>query len=421
MLLRQVRGTKDIIADQYHKKKMICDVACMIAQVYGFIPIETPIFEYSEIFTKTLGDDSDIIGKEMYNFTDRGGNNLILRPEFTASIVRAFITNHLKQMPSPLKLICHGPLFRYERPQKNRQRQFTQVNCEILGEPEFFADVEAISLAVNMLSALEINDKVTLELNSLGDEVSYKNYRSALIAYLLPHKEKLSQDSQARFASNPLRILDSKDERDKEIINTAPKIGDYYNNTSIDFFEKVKHGLDNLNIEYVINPYLVRGLDYYCHTIFEFTTKDLGSQNTVIAGGRYDKLVETMGGESTAAIGFAGGIERMSELMSDIATKPSTAVSIIPIGEIAQPKAMMIAHQLRKECIPTFLSVKGNFNKRIIKASCSSAIIIIGEKEIKGEVVTLKNTHTKTQECVKYNDILGKVQELLIMNSKSSN
>ncbi|MBQ4875020.1 MAG: histidine--tRNA ligase [Rickettsiaceae bacterium H1] len=411
-MLKQVRGTKDLIADEYRKIKYIYDTAYKIADNYGFTPIETPIIEYSEVFTKTLGEVSDIITKEMYTFLDKNENNLTLRPEFTAAIARAFITNHLEQLPSPLKLICHGPLFRYERPQKGRQRQFNQINCEILGEGDYLADIEAISLAVNLLKALKIENKVKLELNSLGDEESYNDYRTVLTLYLEKYKDQLSIYSQKRLTTNPLRILDSKDESDKAILKDAPKIYNYYSNYSVDFFSKVKNGLDQLDIKYTINPHLVRGLDYYSHTTFEFTTDRLEAQNAVIAGGRYDKLIEIMGGKNTPAIGFAAGIERISELTEEI-KYTEKIISIIPMGEEAINKGIILAHRLRSNGITIHLLSKGNLNKRLKKSETSVAAIIIGEKELKNNQLTLKNMKLNTQKQCKDSEILAEIGRIL--------
>ncbi len=412
-MLKQVRGTQDIIDKDYKKIKHICDVAYKVASNYGFTLIETPIIEYTEVFTRTLGQDSDIITKEMYTFTDKNGSSVTLRPEFTASIARAFITNNLEQLPSPLKLFCSGPLFRYERPQKGRQRQFNQVNFEILGEESYIADVEVISLAYNFLSALGICDKLVLELNSLGDKESYSNYHKALKLYLLDYKEKLSEDSKKRLFTNPLRILDSKDESDRLILQNAPKIDDYYNTHSQDFFTKIKENLDSLKIKYTINQHLVRGLDYYCHTTFEFVTKKLGSHSAILAGGRYDKLIEQMGGKKTPAIGFAGGIERISELISPIIEKKQI-FSIIPISEKEIKFSMILAHQLRRNNINVNLITRGNLQKRLKKSENNYGVIIIGAQEVQNNQVTLKNMQTGTQKSVDAFNIITAIKDMLI-------
>ena len=412
-MLRQVKGTKDIIDNDYHKMQHIWDTAYKVSDNYGFKKIATPIFEHTEVFTKTLGSDSDIITKEMYTFTDKGENSITLRPEFTAAIARSFITNSLVQMPSPLKLICHGPLFRYERPQQGRLRQFHQVNCEVIGDSEHSADIEIISLAVNFLKALGIENKITLELNSLGDQQSYQDYRQALIAYFSSYQNDLSAESQKKLITNPLRILDSKDQTDQDLIKNAPKIADYYNSPSADFFSKVKEGLDAIGIHYVINPYLVRGLDYYCHTTFEFTTTELGAQSAVIAGGRYDTLIKNMGGQDTPAIGFAGGIERLSALTELEEQIHTELISIISIDVGAITLAMKLAHVLRRNNITINLMLKGNLKKRMKKAETSKAVIFIGAQEMQCSMVTIKNMNTGQQEQVNYDNILNKIQVIL--------
>ncbi len=412
-MLKQVKGTKDIIADEYYKMRSLYDIAYRVAENYGFTSISTPIFEYTEVFTKNLGEDTDIITKEMYTFTDKGDKSITLRPEFTAAIARSFITNHLDQMPSPLKLIAHGPLFRYERPQQGRLRQFHQINCEVLGDPDAGADVEIISLAVNLLQALGIDDRVTLEINSLGDEQSYKSYREALTEYLSSYKDDLSADSQKRLITNPIRILDSKDARDKDVLKSAPKIYDYYNVSSDSFFSEVKKGLDVIGVDYIVNPYLVRGLDYYCHTTFEFTTAELGSQNAVIAGGRYDGLIKKMGGKDTPSIGFAGGIERLIALMSEIQPKKKDQIAIIAIDPEAVSKSMQLAHRLRQNDIKVKLMVRGALGKNMKKAENSSSVILIGTQELQKNTVTIKNMSTGEQQVVDYDAVLRSFTELI--------
>src|SRR5690606_13545792 len=261
----------------------------------------------------TLGDTSDIVTKEMYTFIDRGGEQITLRPEATAGIARAFISGGLAQHV-PLKYFCAGPMFRFERPQKGRLRQFHQIDIELLGVAEPLGDVEVIAAAADVLQALGVLDKTTLELNTLGDSESRNAYRTVLVDYLKGHLQCLSPDSRSRLERNPLRILDSKDAADRAVIADAPVFTDYLTPAARDFFDRVRAGLDTLGIDYSVNPRLVRGLDYYCHTAFEFTTTELGAQGAVIAGGRYDGLIELMGGPPTPGIGWAGGIERLAML-----------------------------------------------------------------------------------------------------------
>lgn len=389
--LQPARGTKDILPDEYRQFEYVINTARNVAERYGFETMATPIFEFTEVFKRTLGDVSDIVSKEMYSFEDRGGEGITLRPEFTAGIARAFISNGLTQA-TPLKLFSTGPLFRYERPQKGRQRQFHQINFEMLGVAEPLADVEVIAMASNILAALGLSDKIKLELNSLGDAESREHYRDALVKYFSEHHKKLSEDSLKRLEKNPLRILDSKDEGDKELNKNAPLIGEYYSDAAKAFFAAVKSRLDKLGVSYSLNPHLVRGLDYYSHTTFEFTTDQLGSQNAVLAGGRYDGLMQMMGGPATPAIGFAGGVERLVALY-DKAVEKRRPVVIVPVGEQAENQALLIAEQLRASGVYVELGYNGNVGKRMKRASKLNAVaaLIFGEDELKKQTVNFKH------------------------------
>ncbi|MBT5186418.1 MAG: histidine--tRNA ligase, partial [Kordiimonadaceae bacterium] len=292
--LQPVRGTHDILGDKSIRFRTIFEIFRSVATRYGHQEIDTPIFEFTETFKRTLGETSDVVNKEMYTFEDRGGEHVTLRPEYTAGIARAFMSNGLQQS-TPCKFYSFGPIFRYERPQKGRMRQFHQMDVEIIGVPEAQADIEVLAIASDLLNELGIGQHITLELNSLGDPESRNDYRDALVKYFNGHKGALSEDSLVRLEKNPMRILDSKDEGDRLLIADAPRIGEYYNQETKDFFATVTDGLEGLGIDYQINDRLVRGLDYYCHTAFEFTTDQLGAQGTVLAGGRYDGLMEMMG------------------------------------------------------------------------------------------------------------------------------
>ena len=289
--LRPVRGTHDLLPEDNRRHRRVIETFRDIAERFAFGEIATPIFEFAEVFKRTLGETSDIVTKEMYTFTDRGGDLITLRPEYTAGIARAFISGGLQQQ-LPLKFYGHGPMFRYERPQKGRQRQFHQLDAEILGVAEPLADIEVIALGATLLEALGMADVTELELNTLGDPESRAAYRAALVDYFEGHRDGLSEDSLRRLDRNPLRILDSKDEGDRAVVVDAPLMGDYLNAASADMFGAVRAGLDRLGIAYRLNPRLVRGLDYYTHTAFEFTTRKLGAQGAVIAGGRYDGLID---------------------------------------------------------------------------------------------------------------------------------
>ena len=309
-LLQPVRGTQDLLPEAMRRHRQVKEAARMTAELYGFAEIATPIFEFTDVFARPIGEGTDIVSKEMYTFEDRGGEEITLRPENTAGVVRSILSNGLVQS-APLKFFYEGPMFRYERPQKGRFRQFHQIGVELIGVAQPQADIEVIALGCRVLRALGIENRTVLEINTLGDPESRVAYRHALTAYFSDHVSELSQDSLRRLERNPLRILDSKDESDNRVAADAPSFAEYLTAESQDFFVRVRDGLDALDIRYQINPRLVRGLDYYTHTAFEFVTSDLGAQGTVMGGGRYDGLVELMGGPALPGVGWAAGIERL--------------------------------------------------------------------------------------------------------------
>ena len=311
-----IRGTQDIFGAEAEAFAHVVETFERVRRLYRFRRTEMPVFEKTAVFSRSLGETTDVVSKEMYSFEDRGGESLTLRPVFTAGLARAYLTNGWQQH-APLKIATHGPLFRYERPQKGRYRQFHQIDAEIIGAAEPQADVELLTMADQLLKELGISDGVTLMLNTLGDAPSREAWRLALIEYFQDHRASLSEDSQKRLDLNPLRILDSKDERDKPFTANAPKIDDFLSGEAQDFFGKVTSGLDAAGVEWTRAPALVRGLDYYRHTAFEFVTDRLGAQGTVLGGGRYDGLIETLGGPHTPAVGWAAGIERLAMLVAD--------------------------------------------------------------------------------------------------------
>jgi histidyl-tRNA synthetase len=389
--LQPVRGTHDLLPDEARRFRHVVKAARRIAKRYGYGEIMTPVFEFSEVFHRTLGDTSDVVTKETYTFTDRGGESLTLRPEFTAGVARAFISNNLQDQ-LPLKLFYAGAAFRYERPQKGRMRQFHQIGAELLGADTPMADVETIALAYDVLAALGLKDKVKLEINTLGDGESRSAYREALVKYFSGHEAGLSEDSKIRLAKNPLRILDSKDEGDRKIIANAPKFYAHLTSAAQSYFGAVLEGLASLGIAAERNDRLVRGLDYYNHTVFEFTTDQLGAQGTVLAGGRYDGLIEMMGGPATAGIGWAAGVERLMALaqFEDSATRP---VALIPLGEAAEKEALRSAHWMRGQGFAVELAYKGNLGNRMKKANRvnACAAIIFGDTELAKGAVMLKD------------------------------
>ncbi|MDA9553244.1 histidine--tRNA ligase [Emcibacteraceae bacterium] len=405
--LQPVRGTHDILGEKAIRFRTIFEIFKKVAERYSHQEIDTPIFEFTETFKRTLGDTSDVVTKEMYTFEDRGGEQITLRPEYTAGIARAFISNGLQQS-TPCKFYSFGPIFRYERPQKGRMRQFHQMDLEILGVEEPQADIEVLAIAADFLNDLGIGKHITLELNSLGDPESRLDYRDALVHYFTGHKGQLSEDSLKRLEKNPMRILDSKDDGDRELIKDAPRIADFYNQSTKDFFKTVIDGVEALDIKYVINDRLVRGLDYYCHTAFEFTTDQLGAQGTVLAGGRYDGLMEMMGGPKTAGIGWAAGMERLAELIADdLLIKQNRPVVVTPVGAEAQIPAMKLAHDLRVAGIVVDMAYKGNVGKRMKRANKQNAsfAVLLGEEEMARGVAMVKNLDQGSQEEVSLSQI----------------
>ena len=403
--LQPVRGTHDLLPDDSRAQRFVQDTAAAIALRYGFEEMTPPVFEFTDVFQRTLGDTSDIVTKEMYTFEDRGGDSITLRPEFTAGIARAFMSNGLQQFV-PVKFFARGPVFRYERPQKGRLRQFHQVDVEILGVPGPQADIEVIAVGAHLLRELGVADDVTLEINTLGDTESRQTYRETLVEYLTAHKSRLSEDSLKRLEKNPLRIFDSKDEGDREVMVEAPLLQEYLNDHSRTFFGDVLQGLSDIGVETNINPRLVRGLDYYSHTAFEFVTTTLGSQGAVLAGGRYDGLMEQMGGRAIPGIGWAAGVERLAMMVGD-ATSTKRPVAIVPMGAPAAREAMKIAQTLREDGYHVDLGYSGNMGKRMKRADKVNAIasVILGDDELAKNVATVRDMQSGEQAEVPLSDL----------------
>ncbi len=398
--LQPVRGTHDILPEQSLRHRHVTETARTIAGQYGYGEVATPIFEFTEVFKRTLGDASDIVTKEMYTFESRGGEEITLRPEGTAGIVRALISGGLGQN-LPLKFFYQGPMFRHERPQKGRLRQFHQFGVELLGVGAPLGDIEVIAMAAQILDALGVAESTTLEINSLGDRQSREAYRDVLLGYLSDSKDKLSEDSRNRLAVNPLRVLDSKDEGDKRVVADAPLFSDYLTGEAAEFFSAVTAGLDELGIAYALNPKLVRGLDYYCHTAFEFTTEALGAQGTVLAGGRYDGLVLVMGGAETPGVGWAAGIERLAMLIAD-APESHRPIAVVPVGGGAETAAFNLAQELRRDGFTVDIGYGGNLSRRMKRANKLRArlAVILGEDELRAGTVTVRDLDTGEQEEV---------------------
>ncbi|MFM5915661.1 MAG: histidine--tRNA ligase [Chakrabartia godavariana] len=406
---RPVRGTQDMLGDTADRFAHVVETFERVRRLYGFRRVEVPVIEPTAVFARSLGETTDVVSKEMYSFEDRGGESITLRPEFTAGICRAFLTEGWQQH-APLKLGTHGPLFRYERPQKGRYRQFHQIDAEIIGAPEPAADVELLVFADQLLRELGVSDGVTLHLNTLGDGGTRAAWRAALIEYFSDHQAELSEDSRERLQKNPLRILDSKDPRDRPIADAAPDIDTYSTDEARDFFGSVTEGLQAAKIAWVRNSRLVRGLDYYRHTAFEFVTDRLGAQGTVLGGGRYDGLMESLGGAPTPAVGWAAGIERLAMLLESLPATPIT-VAIIPMGEAAGLAATGLLADLRRAGISADMTYKGNMKRRMQKANDWNAqfAVILGEEELAKGEAGLKDLATGAQRSVPLQDIVRAV------------
>ncbi len=399
--MQPVRGTQDYLPEVSKQFRFVEQTAYQTSLLFGFEEIDTPIFEFSEVFHRTLGETSDAVTKETYTFLDRGGDEITLRPEGTAGIARAFISNGLSQN-LPLKYYYSGPMFRYERPQKGRYRQFHQIGVECLGYDKPFMDVECISLGYLILNQLGLAEKFQIEINSLGDQESRQKHRGMLVEYLKDFKQQLSQESQIRLEKNPLRILDSKDPQDQKLVAQAPLLKDCLNSLSQDFFAEVQQGLKNLNIPFSTNDKLVRGLDYYTHTVFEFTTTLLGAQSAILAGGRYDGLISLMGGPATPGVGWASGLERLALLLDQKSIPLEKIHAIIPADDSSEEFCNHLCFQLRKNQIACEIINSGNFGKRMKKADKMGALttLIIGENELKSKTASIKNLKSGQQESV---------------------
>ena len=409
--LQPVRGTQSLLGEDADRLAAVVAAFDRVRRLFGFKRVEIPVLEPTEVFARSIGETTDIVSKEMYTFEDRGGDSITLRPEFTAGICRAYLSEGWQQF-APLKLATHGPAFRYERPQKGRFRQFHQLDAEVIGAAEAAADVEIICLGDQLLRELGIGG-VELQLNTLGDPQTRDAWRAALIEYFGAHRSDLSEDSVARLERNPLRILDSKDPKDRALAASAPSIDDYLTPEAADFFAQVTAGLDAAGVAWTRNPGLVRGLDYYRHTTFEFVTDQLGSQGTVIAGGRYDGLIEALGGPPTPAVGWAAGIERLAMMIDTPAREIPDAV-VIPIGEDAARWAFEIAGKLRAAHFATEILAIGKVKKRMSRAADSGALaaLIIGDDELSKKQVQFKDLATGEQRLLGVDEIFEPLMDL---------
>ena len=407
--IQSVRGTKDIFPPEMQNYSNIINKAKYVSELYGFEEASFPIIEKSDVFTRPLGESSDVVSKETYTFADRGDESITLRPEGTAGIMRSVLSQG-KLNELPIKLFYSGPMFRYERPQKGRLRQFIQIGVENIGSSDAIQDVEVIKCGVSFLNKLGILKSCKLNINSLGDTKSRKLYRDNLVKYFLDNETKLSKVSKGRLNLNPLRILDSKEPQDQDIVRKAPLLSSYLNNISVDHFERVLKYLKKLNIKFIHNEKLVRGLDYYCHTTFEFITKDLGSQGTVLGGGRYNGLSEMLGGPDIPAVGFAAGVDRLVMMNKSDETLTET-VCLIPIGKENFDYCYMILNQLRDKEIKSEIYPGGNVKKYLkkINKKGKKLVILIGNNEIQNKTVIFKNLSTGEQKEITNDELFIKL------------
>ena len=396
--LQPVRGTRDLLGEDHRRHAHVVGTARRIAGLYGFDEWATPIFEDTSVFSRTLGETSDVVSKEMYSFTDRGGESVTLRPEGTAGVCRALVSNGLTQS-LPQRVFYAGPMFRYERPQKGRYRQFHQIGAELIGPSEPLADAETIALGRDILRGLGIEGQTVLELNTLGDAESRDAWRQALIGYFSDVRGGLSDESQARLERNPLRILDSKSDQDQALVAEAPLIDASLTAAARDHWDELRRALDRFGIAFRENPRIVRGLDYYSHTAFEFVTDRLGAQGTVLGGGRYDGLVAAMGGPPTPAIGWAAGIERLSMLLEGVPEAPRP-VAVVPVGDAVLPAAIGVLQALREAGVRSEMAYRGNLKRRMERANRTHArvAIILGDEEVARGVAQVRDLDAGGQQ-----------------------
>lgn len=416
-MIKKPKGTEDILPSEIHIWQYVEDTARNVFESYNFEEIRTPIFEDYELFQRGVGDETDMVSKEMYDFEDKGGRRIALRPEGTASICRAFVQHKLygPEYPKPYKLYYTGPMFRYERPQAGRQRQFNQMGVEVLGTDNCAMDVEVMAMAWDLFEELGLTN-IKLVINTIGHPKERRQFIDALIEYLTPHQEELSEDSRRRLETNPLRILDSKDAKDQQLLVKAPKISDYLSQESLDNFQKVQSMLEALEIPYEVDPLLVRGIDYYQDTIFEMMVEDdsIGSQSTICGGGRYDGLVEELGGPSTPGFGFGIGLERLILLLKDqkVAVPENEAVDVFVIcmGETIDAMAMEIIQAARQAGLKADRDYMGRSMKsqfKTVDRLKAKTVIVLGEDEVQSQSFTLKNTETQKQISVNLSDWLA--------------
>ena len=402
--VQPVRGTQSLLHEDADRLATVVAAFDKVRRLYGFRRVEVPTIEQTAVFARTIGETTDVVSKEMYSFEDRGGESITLRPEFTAGICRAYLSEGWQQY-APLKLATSGSAFRYERPQKGRFREFHQLDAEIIGAAEPQADIELLAFADQLLKELGIEGTI-LKLNTLGDPETRGAWRDALLEHFRGHVSALSEDSQARLERNPLRILDSKAHQDWPVVDSAPTIDEFLTSEAADFFGKVTGGLDAAGIAWERAPRLVRGLDYYRHTSFEFITDRLGAQGTVIGGGRYDGLIETLGGQHTPAVGWAAGIERLAMMIGAPAPEKPVAV-IVPLGDRAEAAGQRLLADLRRAGLAADMAYRGNMKKRLGRANDAGAAyaLIIGDVELDSGEIQMKALATGEQHSIAFDQV----------------
>lgn len=417
MKFRSIKGTYDVLPDVSNKWKSIESYIHKNLSRAGYNEIRTPIFENTELFKRSVGSDSDVVSKEMYSWIDQGGTDLTLKPEYTASVVRSYIQNNLGASLPVSKLYYIGDLFRRERPQKGRYRQFRQFGIEAIGSKYPEQDSEVISIAYNLITGLGIND-ITLKLNSIGSSETRKNYRQALIKFLKPKYDQLSETSRNRFDSNPLRILDTKNKSEIELLKKAPKITEYLSKEDNLHFSEVKTYLNDLSIPFTLDSNLVRGLDYYTRTTFEITSNTLGAQDAICGGGRYDKLVGSLGGKPSPAVGFATGLERLLLAMGDkneLTNKEIKKIYLISLGDKARSTMIKILNNIRSSgYYVEFDSLRRSLKAQLRESNKlgASITIIIGDQEIEEQCAQIKNLKSGNQESVPFDSIISYIEDL---------
>ena len=416
-IIRNIKGTHDILPAETKKWQSLENIVRKSSELFGFEEIRTPIFEQTKLFSRSVGSDSDIVSKEMYSWDDRDGTSLTLRPELTASIARSFIQNNLKAISPLNKLYYLGPLFRRERPQKGRQRQFHQFGVEALGSEFPEMDAEIISIAWTIILKCQLSGSTSLQLNSIGSKECREGYRDALKNFVRPYLKEFSETSQKRFSENVLRLLDTKSDKEQIILNDAPKISKYYTKDDKKHFEKVKELLQTLRIPFSINSRLVRGLDYYSRTVFEFTSSSLGAQNAILGGGRYDNLIKDLGGKETPGIGFAAGMERFLIAMKDEYNNSHIDIYVACILEDGLQKSLSISNELRN----LGLRVTSDTLRRSLKSQMRDAnklkskyIIIIGEEELESETFIVKDLDKGNQKTLSKSEVIELLKKVII-------